>query len=298
MSEEKPIKPPPEADPPPAGGETPKEEKPGQAQGTGGAAPEGEKKGAEFQFARHEEHPMPMLHATPAAAGPERERPEEKGATFSGFGGFIRLAFYVLVRGVKLAGMKSTLSRLQAAHDDAFVLLGRRAIEMKIAHPQIAPLASQIESLETEIAAKRSEARAVEAEPLSDDPQVRSAELKLRRVKTNKLNEAVQGLESKARPLLDEVGRIVHRAKLEPEGLEQYYTRILEAATEIKNQERRIDEINAEYEVVSPGTRFMAYGFWVAIVVVILAALIVLPRGCSKGEVKAPTKPAAATKVK
>ena len=208
------------------------------------------------------------------------------------------MASYVLVRGVKLAGMKSTLSRLHAARDEAFVLLGRRTIEMKIAHPEIAPLASRIESLETEIAAKRSEARAVEAEPLSDDAQVRSAELKLRRVKINKLNDAVQALESKARPLLDEVGRVVHRAKLEPEGLQEYYTRILGAESEIKAQERRVGELNEEYEVVSPGTRFMAYGFWALIVVVILAALILVPRGCSKSDVKATTKPAATMKVK
>lgn len=240
-------------------------------------------KGEELQLDKPEEHPTPVLHGQMAVPAEKKPSEERLTATYSGLGGFVRLAWFLLVRRVKLSGMKRTLSRLESERAAAFVELGRRALEMKLSHPEIGPLAAQVEPLDAEIAAKREEIRKIEAEPLSDDPQVRTAELNLRKVKISKINEAIQAIEAKCRPLLDEIGHIVHRYKLEPETLSEFYTRIRTTEAEIVNQERRIDETNAEYEAVSPGVRALAYGFWVVIIVIVLVVGGLALRGCTSG---------------
>jgi chromosome segregation ATPase len=207
-------------------------------------------------------------------------------ATYSGLVGFIRLACFVLVRRVKLTQMKATLLRLQKDRQDAYVALGRRALEMKLSNAEIAALASQLEALDPEVAALRDQIRAVEGVPLPDDPDIRKAELNLRKVKTGKLNEAIQATEAKAQPIFGEMGHIVHREKMEPQALEPYYGRIQGVEAEIAAQERRISDTEEEYEAVSSGTRALAYGFWVAVVVIILAILFFATRGGSSAAKK------------
>jgi hypothetical protein len=263
------------------------DEKPKKPEETPKPTPEGEKKESEMELAHQGEHPMPMLHggaATPPVGGGGPE--ERMTATYSGFGGFVRLACYVLTRRVNLTRMKATLLSLQKDREDACVALGRRALEMKLSHAEIAPLASQIEALDSEMAAQRDQIRAVEAEPISDDPQIRKAEMNLHKVKTDKLNEAIQALEAKARSPLAEIAHIVHREKMEPQGLEPYYARIQAANGEIAAQEQRINETNEEYEAVSPGTRTMAYGFWGVVALLILTLLLLTVRACSSSSDK------------
>ena len=256
--------------------------------------PQAQKKDDSMDLTHHEAPPMPVVTGM-GAPPPARDGLDEKlTATYSGMGGFIRLACYVLVRRVNLARMKATLSRLQKDCEDAHVALGKEAIEKKLSHAEITPLTAQIESLNREIAAQREQVRAVEAEPLSEDPQIKKAEINLRNVKIAKINEAIAAVEAKARPTLVEIARIVRRENLAPQDLQPSCARIQAAEAETAAQERRINETNEEYEVVTPGTRALAYGFWVAVVVVILVLLSLATRGCSSSAKRTAMPPAPA----
>jgi hypothetical protein len=210
-------------------------------------------------------------------------RPQAGSASFTGLGGFIRLALFVLVRQVKLVRMKATLSQLQGERDGAYASLGRQALEAKLAHPAIEALAKQIESSDAEAEARRKEIRAIEAEPLADDPQIRKAEMNLRKVKTGKVQEALRQLEAKTRPMLAEIGGIVLRENLAAERFQASIERVRRSDEAVKAQDRLVTEMNREFEAVSPGMQLLAYAFWAAIVVILLAALIFVTRGCSSG---------------
>lgn len=236
-----------------------------------------------MELSQMDDHPRPVLHGDAAVPPTVTRRSDPGSATYTGLVGFMRLACFVLTRRVKLARMKGVLSRLERERAEAYVSLGRKALDQKVEHAEIAPLATQIEGMDKEIAVKREEIKAVEAESLSEDAEVRRAEQNLQKVKIGKQEDAIRGIESRAKPLLDEIGHIVVKYRLHAEAFRGELESIAGAEGAVAEQQEEIARTNEEYELVSPGTRAMAYGFWGVLAAAILIALALGTRGCGEG---------------
>jgi hypothetical protein len=95
--------------------------------------------------------------------------------------------------------------------------------------------------------------------------------------------------------MLAEIGGIVLRENLAPERLQASIEQVRKSEEAVKVQDERVTEMNREFESVSPGMQLLAYAFWAGIVVIVLAAVILVVRGCSRSAQETPKPTAALT---
>jgi len=151
---------------------------------------------------------------------------------------------------------------LTQQREDALIKLGRTAWELRVKHRDLLDLYEKLEQIEAEIGAKRAEIEAIESEPLSDDSDIKRAELKLRKVKLKKLERAIGELRGEKDPIFREIGERLAAVRIQREELSDDYSRVRNLSEGIQQMRHILDSTRAMLDAIDHRKKELAYVYW------------------------------------
>ncbi|MEW6358909.1 MAG: zinc ribbon domain-containing protein [Planctomycetota bacterium] len=218
--------------------------------------------------------PLVMM-GTQGAAAPEPQRPSAKAlpAPTIRLEEAFRVGLQLIRYALRIMRGRCTLRSLTRRQNHMFENLGKAACRLQFHHRDLSPIYDRLRAIEQQEAEKMAMVHAVGQQALSEDRDIRKAEIALQKVKIRKINQAMATLNRSKGPIFRELGATVNALRIPGEGANEIYLQIDRLAQDISRIEAEVQGARVAIAAVDRRKKWFVYVIWMY--VTIIAILIV-----------------------